>query len=261
MAKAPPLSSPTPKRVLGIFHSLTGQTRAVMEIIAQALREDGHVVDLVSVVPLGDRYTVPYHKGRFFWEWARAWMGARLRVEVARVDLPLEPEAYDLVMIGHQPWYLDTAIPMASWLETEQASVLAGKPVVSVITARTMWQRAYSRVAQRVEALGGKMVDSFVLRNLVPMPQNMPLTLHYLFEGHDPEAGPLTRLGRFGVGDSGFEAARVWGGTLSLRLLHDRMDDTLTHTEGNRQGLLRGQARRELQGWRRNDTQPDDVDS
>lgn len=237
------------RRVLAIYYSLTGETRAVLDAMAGALRAAGHEVDLAPVEVVAGPYRVPYPKGRFFWEWLLAWLGVRLRVEVHPVALPRPVADYDLILLGHQPWYLDTSIPMASWLESPQARLLSGKRVVSVITARTMWERAFRRAAERVEGLGGCIVDSFVLRNLVPMPQNMPLTLHRLFEGRDAD-GALGKLGRFGIGASGRRAAERFGRLLALRLDHDLLDDTLTHTEGHRQGLLRGEARAELDGWR-----------
>lgn len=246
------------RRVLAIYYSLTGQTRAVVERIARALEEGGHQVELAEVRPAGSAYALPYPKGRFFWEWLKAWLGVKMRVPVEPLSLAHPPSSYDLILLGHQPWYLDTAIPMASWLESDEAALLAGHRVISVITARTLWERAFARAARRVEGLGGRIVDSFVVRNLVPMPQNMALTLHHLFEGGASPPRPLAPLGRFGVGEAGLAAAEVYGRILSLRLSHDLLDDTLTHTEANRQGLLRGAARSELDGWRGSATRPTD---
>ena len=64
----------TPRRVLVIYYSLTGQTLAALTAIAQALEGDGHAVDLCPIEPEGDRYRLPYSKLRFFGEWALAWV-------------------------------------------------------------------------------------------------------------------------------------------------------------------------------------------
>lgn len=238
-------------KILAIYYSLTGQTEGVLRAMAEGLEASSHQVDFAAIETIGERYRLPYHKGRFFWEWALAWMGKEIRVEVEPLSLPQPIQSYDLILLGHQPWYLDTSIPMASWLESPEAQALGGMDVVSVITARTLWERAYRRMAQRVEGLGGRLVDSFVARNLSPMPQNMPVTLHYLFEGHDDSPKAVRALGRYGVGESGLKAAKVFGMSLGLRLAQGPLEDSLTHTEANRQDLLRGSARGESERWRR----------
>ena len=246
------LSAPQPgppRRVLVIYYSLSGQTRAVLDEMAERLQLAGHRVDFAPVRAVGGDYRLPYSKWRFFWEWALAWLGVAIRVPVHPLALPEGSAPYDLILLGHQPWYLDTAIPMASWLETDEVALFAGKKVISVMTARTLWQRAYRRAAERIEAAGGEIIDNFVLRNLSPMPANMPITLHFLFEGHDETPKALRRLGRFGVGASGRCAARRYGDLLALRLTYGLLQDTLTHTEGNRQGLLRGEGAREWRRW------------
>ena len=222
------------KKILVIFYSLSGQTLKAIQSIADPIRTAGHRVDIERIETMSDRYRIPYNPKLLLWEWGLCWSGQTLRVPIKPVIPPLPPEEYDAVIVGYQTWYLEPSIPVASWLETRNArDLLYGKPIFSVVTARSTWKQSLQRFTEAVSRLGGHVVDNFAICASNPSPHNIVLLSHMLFNGRDPNEGWRTKLGPFGIGEEGVESARLYGQMLALRFSKEEHDTMTSALESN----------------------------
>jgi hypothetical protein len=83
---------------------------------------------------------------------------------------PLRPlkarsdEAFDLVILAYQVWFLSPSQPMTAFLQgPEAARWLRGTPVVTLIVCRNMWLMAQETVKRRLSDLGAHLIDNVVL--------------------------------------------------------------------------------------------------
>ena len=73
-------------------------------------------------------------------------------------------QQYDLIVLSYQVWFLSPSLPIASFLQSEQAKGLFdGTPVVTVIGCRGMWLMAQEKVKNLLQKLNAKLVDNVVL--------------------------------------------------------------------------------------------------
>lgn len=204
-------------QVLVISYSFTGQTGRIVEEVSRSLEKGGHTV---SRAPLRLVHSYPFP--------APPSMLLQLLQQSLRGQWPVEPLEpldadlslpYDLVIIGYQPWYMTPSVPVHSFLKSDAARVLRGKPVVGLVSCRAEFRRACGLFQKGVEAVGGQVVEQRVWVDQDARPTNLLSLVHMLKNGHDPEGGPLKRLLKpFGVGPAGLARAQSYGEALSTRL-------------------------------------------
>ena len=179
-------------RVLVVCCTNTRQTpRAVDGLLASLVdRPDVEIVrwDLASEV------TYPYPWGflEFFGLFSDCVRGRGPEL----LPPPAEVQgAFDCVVLAYPVWFLSPALPMASFLASDQARrLLADTPVISLITCRNMWFNAGLETFARIRALGGRLQDSVVLQDDGPAWSTFITTPVWLLFGRKrfwrfPEAG------------------------------------------------------------------------
>jgi hypothetical protein len=70
---------------------------------------------------------------------------------------------YDLVIFGYQPWFLNPSQPITGFLKSDQAALLKGKPVVTIVGCRNMWLNAQEQIKQDFQSIGAYLVGNIVL--------------------------------------------------------------------------------------------------
>jgi len=75
-----------------------------------------------------------------------------------------DPDAeFDLVIIAYQVWFLSPSLPVTGFLKSEEARVLKGKPVVTLIACRNMWLTAQEKMKALIASNGGHLIDNIAL--------------------------------------------------------------------------------------------------
>lgn len=178
-------------RVLVVSCTNTRQTPRAVEGLLAALvgRDDVEIVrwDLASEVT----YPYPWSFLEFFGLFPDCVRGRGPAL------LPPPPEVagrFDCVLLAYPIWFLSPALPMASFLASDHARLLADTPVISLITCRNMWFNAALETHARVRALGGRLQDSVVLQDDGPAWSTFITTPVWLLFGRKqfwrfPEAG------------------------------------------------------------------------
>lgn len=202
-----PSTAPRPKRVLLVTYSQTGQLAAVVERIAEPLRDDGGIELTLETLRPRRPFPFPWPILRFFDAFP----------ECAHLDpAPLEPltlsgdEDFDLVILSYQVWFLAPAQPIVAFLKTPQAKrLLKGKPVVTVIACRNMWLLAQEKMKGLLGELAARLIDNVVLTDRAPTMATLLTTPRWLLTGRRdaflglPPAGvaadDIRRSRRFGL--------------------------------------------------------------
>lgn len=148
------------RKVLAINYSQTGQLSRILNSICSPIRQSEHIdLELVHIEPQKP-FPFPWPFLQFFRIFPET-------VAMQKIDLkPLitQHQQYDLIILSYQVWFLAPSLPVASFLQSEQAKALfADTPVVTVIGCRGMWLMAQEKVKALLQNLNAKLVDNVVL--------------------------------------------------------------------------------------------------
>jgi hypothetical protein len=83
----------------------------------------------------------------------------QLRRQTGQIRIPDEAKAgdYDLVCFGSPTWFFTTAMPLRSYLKSDEArTVVAGKPFAAYVVCRRYWSINLKEVRKRGTAQGGE---------------------------------------------------------------------------------------------------------
>ena len=154
----------TKPRVLLVYYSHTQQAKRVSDALAGVLRGRG-----CDVTQAGIEFTDPkYAKNFKVFPFRHAVFGIlpllwpQLRRKTGQIRIPDEAKGadYDLVCFGSPTWFFTTAMPLRSYLKSDEArTVVAGKPFAAYVVCRRYWSINLKEVRKRGTAQGGKYVD------------------------------------------------------------------------------------------------------
>jgi hypothetical protein len=88
------------------------------------------------------------------------WPQLRRRTGQIRIPELTQAGAYDVVIFGSPTWFFTTAMPLRSYLKSEDArTVLAGKPFAAYVVCRRYWSVNLHEVQKLGTAQGGRYLD------------------------------------------------------------------------------------------------------
>jgi len=136
-------------------------------------------VDLVEYQP-SDDYPFPWTSRRFF----EAMPESVQTIPSGIRPLILPARAYDLILIGYQPWFLSPSIPVTSLLhDPDFLSIARDTPVVTIIGARNMWLNAQDKVRRMLKNAGVRLVGNVALVDRHVNPVSAVTILYWMFSG------------------------------------------------------------------------------
>jgi hypothetical protein len=149
------------KEVLVVYYSQTGQLFDILKNIVSNI-EDGQVNITYHQIQPKNEYAFPWKKDKFFDVFPESFLQIPCEL-VAPKDEILEKK-YDLVLLGHQVWFLTPSIPVNSFLKSETAKkILNNTPVITVIGARNMWIQAQEKLKKLLVSCDAKLVGNIAL--------------------------------------------------------------------------------------------------
>lgn len=181
-------------QILVLYHSQSGQ---MLDILNHLVRDMHNEADIrFAAITLQKPFPWPWNSYAFF---------DAMPESVERIPqpvLPLNEEIkgmnYDLIILGYQPWFLNPSQPITGFFNSEEASLLRDKPVVTVIGCRNMWLHGQEQIKQDLQKTGARLVGNIVLadhhHNLV----SLITIIRWAFSGKKertsllPEAGVQT---------------------------------------------------------------------
>ncbi|MFL0178870.1 MULTISPECIES: flavodoxin family protein [unclassified Mycobacterium] len=155
-------------RILLLYYSFSGQSLKVLEAAGEVFAQRG-----CEVVKAGIEFTDPRYSQRFAqFPLRRVWpdmlsvLKAQQRGETGEIRTPdaVRDGEYDLICIGSPTWWKAPAMPIRSFLQTDEArKLLDGKPFVVFTVCREFWQENYAEVCRLAEECGGRYQDEIHL--------------------------------------------------------------------------------------------------
>lgn len=180
-------------RILVLYYSQSGQLGHILDNLLLPIKDKANIT-VVEFEP-ETAFSFPWTSDTFFDAMPESVL--ELPVPLKPVNIPDEP--YDLVILGYQPWFLSPSIPVTSFLKSEHAKILSGKPVVTVLGTRNMWLNAQEKMKAALQQVGAKLVGSVVLADTNHNLVSLLTIIRWNFTGQKeasrwlPEAGVQTR--------------------------------------------------------------------
>jgi len=209
------------KEVLVVYYSQTGQLADIIHNIVSTVKGAEINITTHKIIP----------KKPFYFPWKEedfmdAFPDSFLQVphQVNEPESEILNKKYDLVILGHQVWYLSPSIPVNSFLKSDAAKkLLKDTPVVTVIGARNMWYQAQEKLKRLLVDCHAKLVGNIVLtdRNI----NNISvLTIEYWMM-----TGKKDRMWGFmpkpGISDKDISEATKFGTPIKQALLENDLDN------------------------------------
>jgi hypothetical protein len=155
---------PAKPSVLLVYYTHTKQASRVADVMSEAFRARGCEVTQASIEFTEPRYldkfsVFPFRHAVFD---IVPLLLPQLRQQTGQIQIPeaAKDGDYDLVVFGSPTWWFRTAMPLRSYLVSDEArKVVAGKPFSAYVVCRRYWSVNLHEVARRGAALGGKYID------------------------------------------------------------------------------------------------------
>ena len=159
------MSQDMKSRVLIVYHTYTKQTGRVADVIAKQLEARGCEVTK-AMIELTDQRWVPKLFSQFPLKHPISQVSTMLvpqiRHRTGEIRIPEEAQAgdYDLVVIASPTWWIQTSMPIRSYLESPAAKViLDGKPFATVSVSRRYYGFNLRQQRRLAEKNSGRFID------------------------------------------------------------------------------------------------------
>jgi hypothetical protein len=208
------------KNVLVVYYSQTGQLESIIRSVLDPLERDPDFS--VSYKELIPRTPFPF-------PWSAYQFCDVLPESVAGIPEELEPrsddreeDAFELVILAYTVWFLSPSIPVASFLQSEEAAkLLRGRPVLTLIGCRNMWLMAQERVKEYLSDLDCRLVGTISLTERNGNLAGIVSIATWMLSGEKKRL--LGLFPRPGIADADIDRARRFGELIRREWNGDRL--------------------------------------
>lgn len=149
------------KEVLVVYYSQTGQLADIIANIVSTVNAEDINITYHKIIP-NKPFEFPWKEEDFMGAFPDSFM--QIPHEINAPEPEILNKKYDLVLLGHQVWYLSPSIPVNSFLKSAAAKkLLKNTPVITVIGARNMWYQAQEKLKRLLVACEAKLVGNIAL--------------------------------------------------------------------------------------------------
>lgn len=203
-------------KILAIYATQSGQLRDILNNVVKDIQGEAEI-DFAEI-RLVKPFPFPWSSATFF----DAMPECVLQIPSDIQPMPeLKAKDYDLIIFGYQPWFLSPSNPANSFLKSEWAQVLKGKPVLTVIGCRNMWLNAQEKVKAELQQLGANHVGNIVLEDSHGNLVSLLTIIRWMFKGQKEASG---RLPAAGVAERDIKGAQKYGMPILQHLKQNKID-------------------------------------
>jgi len=200
------------KKILVIYYTQSGQLGDILENFTSPLIKAGNRVEKICVQPVIP-YPFPWTGKSFFAQMP----DCVLHVPAALQPFQLQENAYDLIIIGYQAWFLSPGIPVNSILQHPAVkNVLKNTPVVTITGARNMWISAMEDIKKILNSAGAKLEGNIALVDKHHNFISFVTILYWMFTGKKDRF--LNVFPKPGVADADIANTSLFGSTVEKYL-------------------------------------------
>jgi hypothetical protein len=205
-------------KILVIYFTQSGQLRDILDHVVKDMKTEAEI-DFAEIKPVKP-FPFPWKADSFFDAMPETVLLTPTQIQ----PMPeLTAKDYDLVIFGYQPWFLHPSIPANSFLKSEWANALKGKPVITVIGSRNMWLNAQEKVKAELDRVGAKHAGNIVLEDKHANIVSTLTIVRWLFKGQKEAS---KRLPAAGVSDADIKDTQKYGKPI-LRFVKENKTDEL----------------------------------
>lgn len=198
------------KPVLVIGWSHSGQARRAAESFTRPLVDAGHEVVFVDIEPT-QAYPFPWNVRGFF-----SLFPESVLIRPAPINALIIPERdWGLIILASQVWFLSPSQPIAAFLLSPAAKVLAGRRVLTLVTCRNMWIRGWRRTVELVVKAGGIVTDRVISTHAGSPMASYFSTLGWMLTGR---RDAIKALPAAGIDEAGYGRLTALGTVVAQRL-------------------------------------------
>jgi len=200
------------KKVLAIYYTQSGQFTEIIDSLTAPLIADGANVEKVLIKPIVD-FNFPWTGKRFFSVMPDCVLGIPTELE----PVVWNEAAYDLIILGYQPWFLSPSIPSNSLLSLPAfRALLKDTPVITISAARNMWLNAYDRIRKSLNDAGANLVGNIALIDKHPNPVSFITIFYWMLSGKKERY--LNIFPKPGVSEEDIKNTGIFGKTIANHL-------------------------------------------
>jgi flavodoxin len=214
-------------RVLILYYSFTNQTQRVAEAMGEVFRERDCEVELCNIEFVDERYRIerpfkPVIRKLLSWFLPQV-LG---KSGVVRVPDEILSCDYDLICLGSPTWWLNPAMPVASFLESSAATeLLQGKRFAVFAVCRKMWWNNVRRVKKLARNQGGTFVDAAAFCFQGNQVQSALSFISYMQNDANLDRCWGVRIYEFGISAEGISRAKEFAHQLAAGLEEESEKD------------------------------------
>jgi hypothetical protein len=204
-------------RILVLYYSQTGQLRNIIDNILLDI-QDKIDVSYALIEPVKP-YPFPWNPNVFF---------DTMPETVLHTPPPVKPLAeeivnaeYDLVIFGHQTWFLNPSQPITAFLQSPSAKILQGKNVITVIGARNMWLHSQEKVKEQLLKQNANLVGNIALVDNTTNIISTLTIIRWLIKGRKEATGMMPAAG---VQDRDIQKAQRYGMPIYRHLTENKLE-------------------------------------
>ena len=216
------------RKILVVNYSQTGQLTKIVDSIIEPLRNNEQIqIDTLTVKPK-IKYPFPWSFFKFFQVMPESVYMKKIELEesvinevkhansASKTNTDIINKPYDLIILSYQVWFLSPSLPIASFLQSEQAKKLFNNtPVMTVLGCRGMWLTAQEKMKLLLTKLNANLVDNIVLTDECGAGFSFLATPLWMLTG---KKKPLSWVPPAGVSDEDITQAQRFGQALDKRL-------------------------------------------
>lgn len=203
--------------ILVIYYSQSGQLRDILDNMLLDIQGKAEI-DFAEVKPVKP-FPFPWTSHAFFD--AMPECVELVPSEIEPLPANILNKDYDLVILGYQSWFLSPSQPTTSFLKSANASVLKGKPVLTVIACRNMWLNGQEKVKEMLIHAGAKLVGNIVLTDKHGNLVSVLSIARWAFKGQKAASKWLPEAG---VSSSDIKGAEKFGAPIYKHLSENKLD-------------------------------------
>jgi len=209
------------KEVLVVYYSQTGQLYDILKNVTATLQDEQVNITYFEIV-MKKPFEFPWKKTEFFDCFPESFL--QIPAAFVEPDPEILNKKYDLVILGHQVWYLTPSIPLNSFLKSDVAkTLLKDTPVITVIGARNMWIMAQEKVKRLLVDCKAQLVGNIALVDTHINHISVITIVHWMMKGKKNRLWGI--FPKPGVSDKTIEEASKFGTPIKEALLSESYTD------------------------------------
>lgn len=208
------------KKVLAIYYTQSGQMEDIVHSLTAPLEASADIqVEKLRIFP-AKPFPFPWTTPSFFDVMPESVDG--IAIELA----PFEPKesAYDLIIIGYQPWFLSPSIPINSLLQlSDFKNLIRDTPVITISGCRNMWINAQEKIKKKLAEAPAPLVGNIALVDRHNNYASLVTIFYWMLTGKKDRKWGL--FPKPGVSDKDIADASQFGKTIAEHLQNNKWGD------------------------------------